>query len=98
MCPTRYGMTVHVSSAMYKVERKRNINGTPPTPSPTPPKPLPLTKRLVSATCLIAAAKTHRNHRDELCLYARPPQWSCHANVPTQTCPVDASKVPMLHS
>ena len=55
-------------------------------------------QRLFSATCLIAAAKTHRHHRDGLCSYARPPQWSCHTNMPTQTCPVVARKVPMLHS
>lgn len=92
-------MTVHMSSAMYKVER--NINHTPPPPPPPLPNASKATAsypRLLRATCLIAAAKTHRNHRDGLCSYARPPQWSCHANMPTHTCPVDASKVPMLHS
>lgn len=84
-------MTGSTRCVEHNVEKKTNINcahfGTLPPSRPAASR---------GATCLVTAAFTVCSHRNELCLYAWPPQWSCHANVPTQPCPLAASNVPML--
>lgn len=77
------------------VIEKKTLTTHPAPVSSTPTKPPTSHWRLLSATCLVEAARTHR---DGLCLYAGPPQWSCHATMPTYTYTVDASKDPVFCS
>lgn len=86
--------TEHTSCAVHKARKGANINPT----QRRPPGRLRSHHRLARASSAQHALKRRLKHTEdkEMGFVCMPglPQWSCHANMPTHTCPADASAVP----